>query len=153
MATELGWYGQDLINDIADPFHKDKTLKPSPLGAYSGYFDVFGIFDGSRDVLSPGPAVITNGPDNNAAGREGFSRISNPTFQQFRGKLTARHFQSLLPKDAPLDQDFRVSVEVGVLSDRNFLEQYYKRVFDTGLDQENLIYGDLPEENTGRSPC
>ena len=29
----------------------------------------------------------------------------------------------------------------GYLSDRNFLEQYYKRLFDTGLDQEDLFYG------------
>ena len=48
--------------------------------------------------------------------------------------------QSLVPKDAPLDEDFRVNTEIGFFSDRNFLEQYFKRRFDTGLDQENLAY-------------
>ena len=85
-------------------------------------------------------AVITNSPNNNSAGRAGYSRISNPTFQTFRGRVTARHMQSLLAPDAPIDEDFRINAEVGFFSDRNFLEQYFKRQFDTGLDQENLLY-------------
>ncbi len=147
LGTEIGWYGRDLINDIKDPFHKDKTLKPSPLTNYAGYFDIYGLFDGSRDVLGGGLAIITNGPNNNAAGRGGFSRISNPTFQTGRGRVTFRHMQSLLPADAPLDEDFRVDTEVFFWSDRNFLEQYFKRLFDTGLDQQNLIYAIRQKQN------
>jgi len=148
LGTEVGWYGQDLINDILDPFHKDKNVKPSPLRNYAGFFDVYGLFDGSRDVLGGGPAVITNGPNNNAAGRGNFSRISNPTYQLFRGRANGRHMQSLLSPDAPLDEDFRVQVDVGVTSDRNFLEQYFKRLFDTGLDIDNLAYLIRQKQNT-----
>ena len=150
LGSELGWYGGDLINDIADPFHKLKGKRapsPSRLTNYAGYFDVYGLFDGARDVLGGGPAIITNGPNNNAAGKAGFSRISNPTFQDFRGRVTFRHMQSFLPKDAAIDEDFRLNAEVGFFSDRNFLEQYYKRLFDTGLDQENLLYLLRQKEN------
>ena len=140
LGNEIGWFGTDLLRDISDPYHKNKATTPSRLGAYAGYFDAYGLFDGSRDVLGGGLAIITNGTNNNAAGRAGFGRISNPTYQNFRGRVTARHMQSLTTPDTPFDEDFRVNVEVGFFSDRNFLEQYFKRLFDTGLDQENLIY-------------
>ena len=91
-------------------------------------------------MLGGGPAVITDSPNNNAAGREGFQRISNPFFNEFRGIVTMRHMQSMVTKDTPLDEDLRFNVEIGFFSDRNFLEQYFKRRFDTGLDQENLTY-------------
>ena len=149
LGSELGWYGPDLINDIRDPYRKvSKDETPSALTAYAGYFDVYGLFDGSRDVLGGGPAVITDGPNNNAAGRQGFSRLSNPFFNEFRGIVTMRHMQSLVTKDTPLDQDLRFNVEIGYLSDRNFLEQYYTRRFDTGLDQENLTYLIRQKQNT-----
>jgi hypothetical protein len=149
LGTEIGWYGGDLLNDIRDPFHKQKDTPPSRLTGYSGYFDVYGLFDGSRDVLGGGPAIITNAPPGSGAGKGIYSRISNPTFEDFRYRLTGRHMQSLLEKDAPLDEDFRISIEVGFMqyNDRNFLEQYFKRLFDTGLDQENLIYGIRQKEN------
>src|SRR5262249_8699124 len=34
----------------------------------------------------------------------------------------------------------RAQLEVGYVSDRHFLEEYYKRLFDTGMDQETLFY-------------
>ncbi|WP_435016622.1 hypothetical protein TA3x_004195 [Tundrisphaera sp. TA3] len=148
LGSELGWYGGDLINDIKDPFNQRKNKTPSRLTNYAGYFDLYGLFDGARDVLGGGPAIITNGPNDNAAGKAGFSRISNPTYQDFRGRVTLRHMQSFLSKDAPLDEDFRLNAEIGFTSDRNFLEQYFKRLFDTGLDQENLLYLIKQKENT-----
>ena len=148
LGSEIGWYGADLINDLKDPYHKIKNAPPSRLNSYAGYFDVYGLFDGSRDVLGGGPAVITDSPDHNASGRKGFSRISNPFFNEFRGIVTFRHMQSLLNKDAPFDEDFRVNAEIGFFSDRNFLEQYFKRRFDVGLDQENLTYLIRQKQNT-----
>ena len=71
LGTEIGWYGADLLNDIRDPYHKNKDTPPSRLNNYSGYFDTFGLFDGSRDVLGLGPAVITNGRTTTLDGREG----------------------------------------------------------------------------------
>ena len=44
-------------------------------------------------------------------------------------------------------EDFRLQLEVGYASDRNFLEEYYKRLFDTGLDQETLAYLIRQKEN------
>ncbi len=140
LGSEIGWYGTDLLNDINDPYHKNKLAPPSRLNNYAGYFDVYGLFDGSRDVLGGGPAVITDGPNNNAAGRQGYTRLSNPFFNEFRGVVTFRHMQSLVKPDTPFDEDFRLNAEIGFFSDRNFLEQYFKRRFDVGLDQENLAY-------------
>ena len=37
-------------------------------------------------------------------------------------------------------EDFRLQVEAAYISDRHFLEEYYKRLFDVGLDQETLAY-------------
>ena len=147
LGTEVGWFGQDLINDIKDPFHVVKEPKPSRLGNYAGYFDAYGLIDGSRDVLGLGPAIITNGSNDNAAGRAGFTRFSNPTYQYFRGRVTGRHQQSFTMAETPLDEDLRVNLEIGFFSDRNFLEQYFKRLFDTGLDQENLIYAIKQKQN------
>ena len=149
LGTELGWYGSDLIRDFNDPFHRNKAAAPSAFGPYAGYFDAYGLFDGSRDVLGFGPAIITNGSNNNAAGRAGFSRLSNPTYEDFRGRITARHMQSFNTKDTPLDEDLRVNLEIGAVlrEDRNFLEQYFKRLFDTGLDQENLLYAIRQKQN------
>jgi hypothetical protein len=150
VGSELGWFGTDLINDLKNPYRK-KMLKdddPSLLTAYSGYFDIFGLFDGSRDVLGGGPAIITDSPDHNYAGRDGFTRLSNPFFNEFRGIVTFRHMQSLDTKDTPIDEDYRFNLEVGYFSDRNFLEQYFKHKFDTGLDQENLLYGIAQKQNS-----
>ena len=149
VGTEIGWYGNDLLNDIRDPYHK-KALPPSSANAYSGYFDAFGLFDGSRDVLGIGPAVITNSPNNNLAGREGFSRLSNPTFQDFRYKVVSRQMQSFMKPDSPFDEDFRLNTESGYVgrTDRNFEEQYFKRQFDTGADLENLAYLIRQKQNT-----
>ncbi len=149
LGAEVGWYGSDLIRDIQDPFHRKKNAGPSLFGNYAGYFDTYGLFDGSRDVLGLGPAIITNGTNNNAAGRGVFQRLSNPTYEDFRGRITGRHMQSFTNKDTPLDEDLRVNFEIGAVirDDRNFLEQYFKRLFDTGLDQENLIYAIRQKEN------
>ena len=149
LGTEIGWVGADLIRDINDPFHRKKDAPASLFGNYAGYFDAYGLFDGSRDVLGFGPAVITNGTNNNAAGRGGFQRLSNPTYENFRGRITGRHMQSFTNKDTPLDEDLRVNLEIGAVQrdDRNFLEQYFKRLFDTGLDQENLLYAIKQKQN------
>ena len=149
LGNEIGWYGSDLINDLKDPYRKvSKDETPSLLTNYAGYLDVYGLFDGSRDVLGGGPAIITDGPNHNAAGREGFTRLSNPFFANPRGIVTIRHMQSLANKDTPPDEDLKVNLEVGAFSDRNFLEQYFKRRFDVGIDQENLAYLIIQKQNT-----
>jgi hypothetical protein len=143
LGSELGWYGRDVIRDILDPYRKpsrDDADLP-----YFGYFDIWGIRDGGRDVLGTGPAIVTNGPP--GAGKARFQRSSVPAFQQFRGRLTFRHMQSLLGDDATDDEDRRLQLEVGYSSDRYFLEEYYKRLFDSGLDQSTLAYYIRTKEN------
>src|SRR5205823_166085 len=112
---------------------------------YFGYFDLWGIKASGRDVLAPGPAVVTDGPP--FAGLAKFQRISVPAFQDFRGRLTFRHMQSLLGPDAGDDEDRRLQLEVGYSSDRHFIEEYSKRLFDSGLDQEPLAYVIRQKEN------
>ncbi len=85
--------------------------------------------------------MITDGPNNNAAGRAGFQPALEPVLQRIpRDRHPPAHAVAGEANDTPLDEDFRVNAEIGFFSDRNFQEQYFKRRFDTGLDQENLAY-------------
>jgi hypothetical protein len=149
LGTELGWSGRDLFGNIADPYHRirDGRAVDRP---YWGYFDIWGLRDWRDvDTLGPGPAVITVGPP--GAGKKGFQRDADPSFQDFRGRIQLRHMQSLLPSDAPFDEDFRLQLEAAYNSDRNFLEQYYKRLFDSGLDEVTLAYLIYQRENRALS--
>jgi len=56
--------------------------------------------------------------------------------------------QSFVPTDAPFDVDLRLQLEGAYVSDRHFLEQYYKRLFDSGLDQATLAYLIYQRQNT-----
>ena len=134
-GSEIGFFGESLI--------------PGYTGPHFGYFDFWGIRDKGFDVLGGGPALVTDS-QNPAAGiipgapfgpsRAKYSRSAVPSFTPLRGKLTFREMTSLLTPDAAPDEDFRAQLEFGYLSDRHFLEEYYKRLFDTGLDQETLAY-------------
>lgn len=144
LGSEIGWFGGDLINDLADPYNKVKGETPSWLKDYFGYFDIWGLKDSGRDTLGSGPAIITN---NIAAGKAGYQRGGGgrfggvPPFQDFRGRTVFRHMQRFLPDDDEhVYEDLRAQIEFGYLSDRYFLEEYYKRLFDVGLDQETLAY-------------
>ncbi|MCC7294167.1 MAG: LPS assembly protein LptD [Phycisphaerales bacterium] len=52
---------------------------------------------------------------------------------ELRGRLTWRH-REYLP------QDWELTFELSYLSDRNFLEEYAEKEFDTDKDQETLLY-------------
>lgn len=124
VGTEVGWFGSELIPNLAY--------------GYTGYLDAWGLFyDDGNDVLGPGPAVVTQPP---GFGRRGLERTSVPAFQDQRGRFMFRHMQSLIKDDQDPTQDFRLQLELGYQSDRNFLEQYYKRIFDNGPDQAVLAY-------------
>ncbi len=155
LGSEIGWFGNDPIRDLTDPYHRNPNTTPSIFTDYQGYFDVWGLQDRGRDVLGPGPAVVTanvNVPTGNGmsvpAGRFGYQRISVPAFQDFRGRFNFRHMQSFLTPDSDPLEDFRFNAEVGFYSDRQFLEQYYKRLYDVGFDHEVLLYGIKQKENT-----
>ena len=144
IGSELSWFGRDLIGEVSDPYAKDRRGRNVD-HPYFGYLDLWGIKDMGRDILGPGPAVVTNGPAN--AGKAGFQRTSVPAFQDYRGRATFRHMMRFLGDDGPEYEDLRLQVEGSYLSDRNFLEEYYKRLFDTGLDQETLAYGIYQKQN------
>jgi hypothetical protein len=144
LGSEIGWFGRDLVGDLRDPYRKGTASDVDR--PYFGYFDVWGILDHHNDVLGTGPAVVTYGPP--GAGKAGFQRDNVPSFQTPRGRFLFRHMQSLLGPDAPREDDFRVQLEGAGYSDRHFLEQYYKRLFDVGLDQDTLFYGIYQHRNT-----
>lgn len=138
-GSELGWSGRDLIGDLTDPYHRARTGRDVDR-RYFGYFDIWGLHDQRFvDTLGPGPAVVTNGPP--GAGSAGFQREEDPPFVSNRGRVLLRHMQYLTDSDAAADEELRLQLEAAYISDRNFLEQYYKRLFDTGLDQATLAYG------------
>ncbi len=147
LGTELGWNGDDLINDLNDPYRQVRNPEPTWLKQYFGFLDVWGLRDYGNDILGSGPAIITN---NVAAGKKGYQRGSPgvPAFQDFRGRFTMRHMQRFLPDDDEHTyEDLRAQIEVGAYTDRYFLEEYYKRLFDAGLDQETLAYVIRSKEN------
>ncbi len=96
-------------------------------GNYSG-IDILGI---------PGVAsgegltyyVNDGGEDNLGADRRNLAPENDD-----RWRAQWRHRQDL-------PQGLTVLGEIGVLSDRNFLEQYFEEEFDEGKDVETLIYG------------
>jgi hypothetical protein len=140
LGSEIGWYGTDLFRDLMDPYHRNRPPADTITDSYFGYFDIWGLKDAAYDVLGTGPAIVTNGPA--GAGKAGFQRSADPPFQSVRGRLNFRHNQRFLPDDEEHEfQELRLQLEAGYASDRNFIEEYYKRLFDTGQDQETLAYG------------
>jgi hypothetical protein len=79
-------------------------------GPTSGFIDAWGL-------------VNEEGNDN-----LGFDRRIVPSEEDFRGRVLANHRQ-MLPFDWQLTGEF------GLISDRNFLEQYYEKEWDTLKDQ------------------
>jgi hypothetical protein len=59
----------------------------------------------------------------------------------FRGRLTARENVQDLPNG------FSALAQVSALSDRNFLEQYFKREFDTDWNQATFVYLKQQQDN------
>jgi hypothetical protein len=145
VGSELGWSGTDLMANLRSTITGERLI-PGADRPYFGYFDVWGIREQRGvDTLGPGPAVITNGPP--GAGTRGFQRDNVPNYMDFRGRILARHMQSLMPLEAAFDEDMRIQFEGAYTSDRHFLEQYYKNLFDSGLDQKTLVYFIYQKEN------
>ncbi len=155
LGTEMGWNGVDLGNDLANPYRYPRRMDPSGLYNYYGYLNVYFLRDYGVDDLGSGPAIVTNKmflANGQLAGRAGYQRGPNslghgipnlgvPPFQTYRGRFTARHMQYLLPDtEETRYDDLRLQLEVGAYSDRYYLEEYFKRQFETGLDQETLAY-------------
>ena len=87
------------------------------------------------------------GPPARASGDTSASDV--PPFQEIRGRFNTRHMQRFLPDDEEHRfEDLRLQLEVAYVSDRHFLEEYYKRLNETGMDQETLLYMQHQKDNT-----
>jgi len=84
-------------------------------GPAFGYVDAWGIQDKGLDFIG--------------ADRAGLVPERDP-----RGRLTFRHRQYLSP-----DTNTELWAEVGLTSDRNFLEQYFEQEWDTQKDQSTAL--------------
>jgi hypothetical protein len=82
---------------------------------YNGLFKAYGIHDSGTDNLGGG-------------------RGENDDHPEWRGRILARENVFDLP------YGFTVQAQVSALSDKNFLEQYYKTEFDTDINQETFLY-------------
>src|SRR5262249_43951649 len=82
-------------------------------GKYIGSFKYWGIFDHGTDQLGGG---------------RGFE--PHPFFRE---RVFWRHMQDL-------PDGFQFMGQLSVLSDQNFLEQFYKPEFDTAENQETFLY-------------
>jgi hypothetical protein len=86
------------------------------------YLKAWGIDDAGTDVLGGGRGELDNHP-------------------QYRGRFLFRENVSDLP------DGFSFQAQTSVLSDKNFLEQYYKLEFDNENNQETFLYGKWVHDN------
>lgn len=130
-------FGIDSANgnqwDLYTDYYTDRGFGIGTGGKYRGVDD-FGI-PGRYDGEGIGYFINDGGDDN--LGRD---RRSIPPEKQNRYRATIRHRHRL-----PYNVD--VIAELGLLSDRNFLEQFWENEFDEGKDQETLIYAKQQVEN------
>lgn len=83
-------------------------------GPYQGLIKLYGIHDDGRDILGGG-------------------RGENEPHPDWRGRALIRHNQTI-------NDEFTVQGQFSALSDKNFLEQYYKQEFDFDVNNETFIY-------------
>ena len=86
-------------------YNVPNTLLPGPA---TGYFDAWGLNDKGLDIL-------------------GRDRINLTPETDTRGRLIYRHRQNLTP-------NLELWAEVGLISDRNFMEQFFEREWDQEKD-------------------
>jgi hypothetical protein len=70
----------------------------------------------------------------NESGTDSLGRNrEEPTKSGTRGRFLLRHRQFL-------EDDWQFTFELSYITDRNFLEEWFEKEFDTGKDQETLLY-------------
>jgi len=83
-------------------------------GPYAGNIKLYGIHDDGSDILGGGRGEGDDHPE-------------------WRGRAFWRHSQKIF-------DDFTLQSQLSLLSDKNFLEQYYKQEFDYEYNQETFVY-------------
>lgn len=119
--------------DLLADYYSDRGPGIGAGGKYRGN-DLLGI-PGSYFGEGIGYYVHDDGEDN-----LGLDRRALAPEDQHRGRAQWRHRQLL-------SDSFSVTGELGFLSDRNFLEQYYENEFDEGKDVETLVHGKQQIDN------
>ena len=89
--------------------------------------DLFGL-RGPYHTLIRGWAIHDNAPTDILGGPRDI-----PIGSKWRGRFLARHRQEI-------GDEFTFLGQFSYLSDRNFLEQYFKREFDNDINQETFVY-------------
>jgi hypothetical protein len=83
-------------------------------GPYTGRVKLFGIYDQGQDILGGGRGEFDQHP-------------------LWRGRVLWDHNQTI-------DEEYTFQGRLSLLSDKNFLEQYYKIEFDTDINNETYQY-------------
>lgn len=83
-------------------------------GPYAGNIKLYGIHDDGTDILGGGRGEADDHPE-------------------WRGRAFWRHSQKIF-------DDITLQSQLSLLSDKNFLEQYYKQEFDYDYNQETFVY-------------
>jgi hypothetical protein len=83
-------------------------------GPYAGVAKVYGIYDDGTDVLGGNRGTFDDHPE-------------------WRGRILLRHNQTAF-------DEFNLQGQLSLLSDKNFLEQYWKQEFDTDVNNETYLY-------------
>jgi hypothetical protein len=121
-GTEYDYQGRDLFGVAR------RTGDPAYNQPYSGFFRTYYVQDTRKNhVLFPQFETDTLG---------GF-RGAEPIPGQYRGRTQFRHNQDIYENGTTY---LRVMGQIEHLSDKNFLEQYYKSEFDTQPNQETFAY-------------
>src|SRR5205807_1750123 len=89
---------------------------------FNGQVKAAGIDDTGKDILGGGRGELEHHPEG-------------------RGRFFWRQNVQDLP------QGFSLQSQVSVLSDKNYLEQYFKNEFDTDLNQETFAYLKQQQDN------
>jgi lipopolysaccharide export system protein LptA len=112
--------------DLLADFYSERGPAVGTAGNYVGR-DLFGVGD---TYIGEGLLyyVHDDGEDNLGRDRR---RLDPETNDRYLARIRHRH---------DLNPQLRVFGEIGVLSDRNFLEQYYEDDFDEDKDLETLLY-------------
>ncbi len=126
------WSGYDLLGIRNKPVGTDLDVRLDYLSdrgfGYGGTFtyDRNGLFDLPDHITGLGSfwGIQDRGSDNLGVGRRNV-----PLEESYRYRLFWQHRQNL-------SYDLQLSAELGWISDRNFLEEYYKREWD-GLKDES----------------
>ncbi|MFO0917387.1 MAG: hypothetical protein U0872_03625 [Planctomycetaceae bacterium] len=106
-----------------------------PMVATDGNYRGIDQFGNPYEGFGLASYIHDDGLDNLGLDRRSLIPASND-----RGRALLRHKWFLSPETI-------FQGEVGYVSDRNYLEQYYEREFDTGKDQETLGYLKHTDEN------